>query len=102
QARGFSRTELAARTGVSKPTVWAWETGRTSPRRNNLRSLARALDLSEEVLLGLADAEVAPSPSTTDRTNNSITLAQAIAESKARIADLAGTEPERVRITVEI
>lgn len=101
QARGLSRAELAERAGVSKPTMWAWETGRTPPRQSNLASLARALRVSEEVLLGLTSSAAVAS-SAADRPASPTALAQAVAESKVRIAELAGTEPERVKISVEL
>src|SRR3546814_13145493 len=47
QERGLSRVELSNRTGFSKPSIWAWESGRTLPRRSNLIALADAFGISE-------------------------------------------------------
>lgn len=69
EERGLSRSQLAERAGVSKPSVWAWETGRAPPRRSNLRQVARALDLNEDVLLGLR--EPAQSDAAPDKTSHS-------------------------------
>src|SRR3546814_12490932 len=50
QERGLSRVELSNRTGFSKPSIWAWESGRTMPRRSNLIALADAFGISEREL----------------------------------------------------
>lgn len=55
---GLSATELAHRIGVSRPTLWSWETGKTRPSQANLEKLREALsgsrhgerkDLAEDV-----------------------------------------------------
>lgn len=51
---GMSRTELAERTGFSRPTIWAWESGKTQPRHSNLSALAKALGIPESDLIGAA------------------------------------------------
>ena len=51
QERGLSRVELSNRTGFSKPSIWAWESGKTMPRRSNLIALAEVFGLSERELL---------------------------------------------------
>jgi transcriptional regulator with XRE-family HTH domain len=50
QERGLSRSEVAERTGVSPPSVWAWEVGKTTPREKHLFSLANALGIAESEL----------------------------------------------------
>lgn len=42
---GLSAAELARRAGVSRPTLWSWETGRSKPTKENLASLRKALQL---------------------------------------------------------
>jgi len=51
QERGLSRAALCEQTGFSKPTVWGWETGMTTPRKENLRILAGIFGLNEQQLL---------------------------------------------------
>ncbi|WP_022683355.1 helix-turn-helix domain-containing protein [Sphingobium bisphenolivorans] len=99
QARGMSRTALSARTGFSKPSIWAWETGRTVPRRSNLLALAEAFGLNEEQLLRGDDLPTPPQPSpggaTADR------LHAAIDEARRHIAAIAGVRESKVHISIE-
>ncbi len=84
-ARGLSLGEIATRLGVSKPTVWAWEHGKSRPVERRLAALADVLGVS---LSGLEPA--APGP---DRE---------LELSRRRIADAYGVEPARVRIMIEL
>jgi transcriptional regulator with XRE-family HTH domain len=62
-AKGISRTTLAARFPVSESTVRWWEAGRTVPRAEYIPQLVEWLDLPQTVVRAiedLADKEVAP------------------------------------------
>lgn len=104
---GLSRAALSALTGFSKPSIWAWETGRTAPRRENLTRLAEVYNVPRsEILRGSAMAEgdallkgICEQPSQTDI--DPASLRAEIDAAKARIAALSGTEPKNVRITIE-
>jgi transcriptional regulator with XRE-family HTH domain len=96
QERGLSRVELSNRTGFSKPSIWAWESGKTMPRRSNLIALADVFGVSERELLAGAPAAASTEPSVT--TNR---LHELIETSREAIAMLAGVEPGKVRITIE-
>lgn len=48
---GFSVTELAQKLGVSIWTVYAWEGGKTKPRMDSIKALARLLNVSETELI---------------------------------------------------
>ncbi|MBT2135768.1 helix-turn-helix domain-containing protein [Croceibacterium sp. LX-88] len=100
--RGLSRTALAERAGLSAPSLWAWETGRVSPRRKNLLALARALDVSERELLPEDDG--APLFSERDQVDpdNARTLDGLIRSAKQRIAAAAGVAVDSVKITIEL
>jgi len=51
---GFSVVELAKELDVTKWTVYAWEAGRSSPRRKStMVELARLLNISKSDLLDL-------------------------------------------------
>lgn len=43
---GLSATELARRTGVSRPTLWSWETGKSRSSPDNLLKLKDALAIT--------------------------------------------------------
>ena len=49
--RGISQAGLAAATGVSRSAVAQWETDRAGQVSGNLSRIAKALDVSVEVLL---------------------------------------------------
>ena len=86
--RGLTLSQVAARLGVSKPTVWAWEQGRSRPVDNRIAALAETLGVSADELLG--------DPGRSDA------LDELIARSRERIASAAGTSPGRIRIMIEL
>ncbi|WP_307783448.1 helix-turn-helix transcriptional regulator, partial [Streptomyces sp. MBT53] len=50
EAASLTQAQLATRVGVSRETVRAWETGRTSPRGRKREAYAKLLnDLAEDV-----------------------------------------------------
>ncbi len=64
-AKGWGPDELASRAAISRTALYQIECGKTeTPRAGTLRRIARALDVSIEVLLGNAewDLESATSP----------------------------------------
>jgi transcriptional regulator with XRE-family HTH domain len=83
--RGMSLADIAARLGVSKPTVWAWEHGKSRPVEKRLSALAEALGVTPG---GLEPAPSGPS--------------EEIERSRRRIAQAYGVEPVRVRIMIEL
>lgn len=50
QAKEISRDELAAMVGVSRQSVWSWETGGTSPKTAVCLRICAALDVSLDSL----------------------------------------------------
>ena len=90
--RGLSLTDFAEQVGVSRPTVWSWETGKTKPRRQKLQAVAETLNLlGDELILNFAEVE--------ERTK-ARSLEREIKAAKARIAKIAGTSPDAVDITI--
>ena len=83
--RGLSLGEIAARLGVSKPTVWAWEHGKSRPVERRLAALADAL--------GVTPGGLEPAPSGPHAE---------LEQSRRRIAAAYGIEPSRVRIMIEL
>jgi transcriptional regulator with XRE-family HTH domain len=88
RAAGLTLADVAATLGVSKPTVWAWEKGKAKPLPERLGAIAEALGVDPEAL--------APATGATGE------AAQVIAECRQRIAQACGTEPQQVRIMIEL
>lgn len=88
KARGLTLAQIAARLGVSKPTVWAWEQGRSRPVDSRVEPLLEAL--------GADRADLFP-----DRTDHGADDGR-MAHFREQIAAVAGTDPARVRIMIEL
>lgn len=94
-ARGWSLASLAERSGLSKPSIWGWESGKSKPRAVSLRILAETFGVDESALRGeefggSADRRAAPGA-----------LQRVVDASRQQIADLAGVERHRVKIAIE-
>lgn len=85
--RGFTQGELAARLGVSKPTVWAWEQGRARPIEERLEAIAQAL--------GVEEAELRPGRAVPG-------LAELVARCRTQIAAAMEVSPDKVRIMIDL
>ena len=88
KARGLTLAQVAGALGVSKPTVWAWEQGRSRPVDSRLTPL---LDV-----LGVDAGELFPQP------ENAGALEGLLSRVREEIAAAAATTPERVRIMIEL
>jgi transcriptional regulator with XRE-family HTH domain len=64
EARGWSRQELAERAGVTRMAIWHWENGSRIPRFDQMRVIARVLEVSLDDIRLPGDTEVASRPST--------------------------------------
>ncbi len=85
--RGLSQSQIAARLGVSKPTVWAWEHGKARPLGERIGALAQAL--------GVTPAELLSDPGAS-------ALHDLIARSREQIGAAVGVSPDKVRIWVDL
>ncbi|MDK2762300.1 MAG: helix-turn-helix domain-containing protein [Sphingopyxis sp.] len=94
--RGLSRAALSERTGFSRPSIWAWESGKTVPRRSNLIALTEALGISERELMSGAPTSLDGDPAADTQRMQAL-----IQSSREEIAAMAGVEPGKVRITIE-
>lgn len=83
--RKLSLGDIAERLGVSKPTVWAWEHGKSRPVERRLAGLAEALGVTPG---GLEPATAGPP--------------EAVERGRRQIAEAYGVEPSRVRIMIEL
>ena len=86
--RGLTLAQIAERLGVSKPTVWAWEQGRSRPVGNRIDPLAE--------VLGVSRTELYPDANTPTPLND------LLARVRAEIAAVAGTVPDKIRIMIEL
>jgi transcriptional regulator with XRE-family HTH domain len=86
--------KLAKEFGVSRPTIWSWEAGRSLPRKNNLRALRETMNVSENELI--LDRKETP------QHHSELSLEQQIAACRQHIAKAAGVEPDAVEIVVKL
>lgn len=103
--RDLTRAELAERSGISTPSIWAWETGRTVPRIGSLETLAKGLGVPvAELQIGVGAASELPALTVGEGGGDLRTtrLTELVAASKAQIAALAGTTSDRVTITIAL
>lgn len=85
--QGLTLAQIADELGVSKPTVWAWEKGRTRPVESRLEALAQALGVDNLELRTGHDASG---------------VRELLRRSRNEIAQAVGTAPENVRIMIEL
>jgi len=86
--KGLTQADIASALGVSEPSVSAWESDRSRPKAGRVDALASLLRISKTQLLGYH--------------HNSDSLQELVARCRNQIADAVGTEPEKVRISVEM
>lgn len=85
--QGLTLEALAALVNVSKPTVWAWEQGKSRPTPERVAALARLLGVAEDELLTGRDGTA---------------LAQALSQARAVVAEAFGVDPARVKVSIEL
>lgn len=90
RVKGFSKTDLADRLGVTVTSICYWEQGRSRPRLARLQALAD--------LLGTTPAELLSQ----DRAPVGDQLSDLVTRMRAEIAQAAGTTPAKVRIVIEM
>lgn len=98
---GFSRAALSVRTGFSKPSIWAWESGRTVPRRANLLVLAEVFGLTEQQLLLGDQAAAAEKALERKADHQPNALRDAIEEARHKISSIADVPPSQVHISID-
>lgn len=85
--QGLTLEALAALVNVSKPTVWAWEQGKTRPTPERIAALAKLLGVEEEELLTGRDGHA---------------LAEALNQARSVVAEAFGVDPARVKVSIEL
>lgn len=87
KAKGLTLAAIAEGLGVSKPTVWAWEQGRSKPTADRIAPLAAMLGIEPERLAGEGDRS---------------RLHAALAAARAQVAEAFGVTSDRVRIMIDL
>ena len=112
EARGWTRAELALRAGVSRPSIWGWENGKTQPRPSTLQRLSRTLgapvggvDTSDEV--SVPEVEIARLvrqfvSSVEEARLQRLDLSVLLSISRTMIGDVLGIDPDCVKLTVTL
>ena len=85
--RGLTLAQVAARLGVSKPTVWAWEQGKAKPVETRIDALAQVYGVHAS---DIVQSRISP------------VLFELIARSKEQIAEAVGTSPDKIRIMIDL
>ena len=93
--RGLHQVDLASRLGVSKVTVWKWETDKSRPRLRSLERLVQVLECAVSDLSSDAAHAGAETPGAAE-----ILLGDALEVYKTEIAKLAGARSKDVAITI--
>ena len=99
--RGLSREALSQLTGFSKPSLWAWEVGKTMPRRRSLVALAQAFGLTEQQLLVGEPPVASHDPAITGTARPGQQLHDVIDSAKREIAKHAGVDVSQVQIRID-
>lgn len=99
KAKGYTLVEFARLMKVSRPTVWSWEVGKSSPRAAKKRRIEEILKTDEATLPEDAEATSAEEVSTSGATTN---LRSVVDEAKERIALVAGVSPDNVKLIIEV
>lgn len=100
-ARGLSLVEFAQKMQVSRPTIWAWEAGKSSPRARKRQLLLKVLDVSESELETFSGLSGTGGPSEMPLHDDG-DLKDIISQAKASVAAVAGTTPDKVTLIIEI
>lgn len=87
KARGLTLADLANELGVSKPTVWAWEQGRSMPTQDRHKRIAEVLETTVSDLRSGRDGDAAT---------------VVLERSRQQIAEAYNVDAEQVRIMIEL
>lgn len=85
--RSLTLAQVAAALGVSKPTVWAWEKGKARPLPERIEAIAEVLGVEPEELVDNGQRGEA---------------ASVVDDCRLRIATAYGTQPQFIRIMIEV
>lgn len=92
---GISSTQMAEELGVSRPTLWAWEIGKTLPSRENMARVARWIRKTMDLEAGPNNS---PGPVTLSQKSEIETVVE---DHRNAIAAELSIRPERIKVTIE-
>lgn len=106
EQKGLSLAALSRRSGISKPSIWAWETGKTMPRPRSIQALAVALGMTAAEVWGLAPSEIGCEAeqgisSAGAAISSGKYLHDAVAAARIALAEAAGVSQAQIKITIE-
>lgn len=106
EQKGLSLAALSRRSGISKPSIWAWETGKTMPRPRSIKALAGALGMTAAEVWGMETGEMGSDADQGSLSGNAAIssgkgLHQAVAAARDALAEAAGVLPAQVKISIE-
>lgn len=106
EQKGLSLAALSRRSGISKPSIWAWETGKTMPRPRSIQALAGALGMTAAEVWGLAPSEMGCEAeqgfsSAGAAISSGKGLHDAVAAARIALAEAAGVSQAQIKITIE-
>lgn len=99
---GLTLQQVADAVGVSRPTVWAWEHGRSKPSREKVHAIAEALGVAPGLLAFAARKRALTKMDFPDLGANGSYRDALISEGRAMIAQAYEVAPSAVRIFVEV
>ena len=102
--KGWTRAELAECAGVSRPSVWGWETERTVPRLDALRRLSAAFGCTVSELrspLLFSHLDNTPVEGEDDKTSPPGVDA-VLSETRLELAQRLDIAPSRIRLFFEV
>lgn len=100
-ASGLTLVELATLVGVSKPTLWKWESDKVRPRQETMKALATALGIGELELVYGPPGHLA-APAKQREPVRARTLAEVVSQSRRAIAEAAGIDEDRIEISIDL
>jgi transcriptional regulator with XRE-family HTH domain len=87
KAHRLTLEQIAAELNVSKPTVWAWEKGRSRPIEERIGALAGMLGVERDELISGRDDPA---------------IEELFAQCRETIARACGTSPKKIKIFIEL
>lgn len=101
KARGLSQADLSMLTGVSKTTIWCWETGKARPRDRNALILADLFGISTRQLYHGDLAAADQMPAAVALAGPFGSLDAVIQQAKTEIAREAGIDASQIHIHIQ-